>query len=74
MFCTFYIDLYSANVHPTKAEIAAFLDSCFLLRLSSSDMQMLNAPLTEKEHYTDLKQAPNRKSPGDDGLPSEVYR
>lgn len=24
VFCTFYVDLYSAKVHATKAEIAAF--------------------------------------------------
>lgn len=34
---------------------------------------MLNNPLTEEGLLLALKQAPNGKSPGTDGLPSEVY-
>lgn len=52
VFQSFYIDLYLAKVHPSKLDIANFLDDCSLPQLSASDVRMLNAPLTEDEFLT----------------------
>lgn len=67
-FHSFYKDLYTSKVHPTGGEIASFLDECFLPCLSSQDKKLLNEPITEEELLLALKQAPNGKSPGTDGL------
>lgn len=52
----------------------SFLDVCILPQLSASDVRTLNVPLTVDELLLALAQSSREKSPGVDGLPSEVYK
>lgn len=72
VFHTFYTDLCTSKVQPGGGEIH-FLDKCSLPSLSAQDEKSLNASITEEKLLLALKVAPNGKSPGTDGLPSEVY-
>ncbi|XP_073491350.1 protein mono-ADP-ribosyltransferase PARP15-like [Aquarana catesbeiana] len=63
-----------APVQPTGEQIDDFLEQCELPRLSASDVNMLNAQLTEEELSIALAQSHNNKSPGIDGLPSEIEK
>lgn len=64
VFCTFYVDLYSAKVQLSSSQIDDFLDSCSLPCLSTSDTKLLYAPLTDEELSLALKQSHNGKKTG----------
>lgn len=76
-FYDFYVDLYSSKVLPSQDYIHTFLNNSKLPKLSQSDRDIVNAPLTSEELAGALALSPSGKSPespGADGLSVEVYK
>lgn len=60
------------NLH--SQTLRGFLEAYSMPRLSPSDSEILNAPLSEEENLKALAQTHCGRAPGSDGLPAEVYK
>ena len=57
----------------TLSEQTNFLDTLQISKLSDNDCLLCEGELTESELYDALKNMPNNKSPGNDGLTKEFF-
>ena len=69
----FYKSLFKNNIKKTLSEQINFLDSLQISKLSDNDCLLCEGELTESELYDALKNMPNNKSPGNDGLTKEFF-
>jgi len=71
----FYKDLYSEDLNPSRSDHQhLFFNSLPEKKLSLSDLNDLDRPLTLQELSSALKSMQNNKSPGLDGLTVEFYK
>ncbi len=72
----FYKRLYSKpkNDNPITDTESIFLDNPELSKLNNEDKDSLEQNITLEESRSALKELPNGKSPGSDGLPAEFYK
>ena len=69
----FYKTLFKNNIKKTLSEQTNFLDTLQIPKLSDNDCLLLEGELSESELYDALKNMPNNKSPGNDGLTKEFF-
>ncbi|CAJ0953013.1 unnamed protein product [Ranitomeya imitator] len=74
VFADFYADLYSSRVDGSVGNAVAFLEELELPRLSDTDREDFEAPITEEELGRVLQSMANGKAPGVDGFPAEIYK
>ena len=71
----FYKNLYSSNPITNSAEAAdTFVNGLQIPKISEDLKSQTESPISESELLLALKDLPNGKSPGIDGLPSEFYK
>ena len=71
----FYQKLYKSTADPACLDgVSNFVSDVNIPQITDETKQLLNAPITVTELSTALKDLPNGKSPGIDGLPSEFYK
>ena len=73
----FYSQLYTSNVNSNReADINKFFDSMNLLKLDAFPSTGIsdNDSVTEAQCIAAMKDMPNHKSPGSDGLPVDFYK
>ena len=66
--------LFKNNIKKTLSEQTNFLDTLQIPKLSDNDCLLCEGELSESELYDALKNMPNNKSPGNDGLTKEFFR
>ena len=69
----FYKSLFKNNIKKTLSEQTNFLDTLQISKLSDNDCLLCEGELTESWLYDALKNMPNNKSPGNDGLTKEFF-
>ncbi len=69
----FYTNLYKAETDFDEPICKQYLDKLELPRISQTDKESLEAPLSLEELHVSLKSLQKGKSPGLDGLPPELY-
>ena len=69
----FYKSLFKSNIKKTLSEQTNFLDTLQIPKLSDGYCLLCEGELTESELYDTLKNMPNNKSPGNDGLTKEFF-
>ena len=69
----FYSNLYQEKSNLLPSCIDNFLQSIDLPKLKEQEIKNLEQPLSEKEFQSALRNMPNEKSPGNDGLTKEFY-
>ena len=69
----FYKSLFKNNIKKTLSEQTNFLDTLQIPKLSDNDCLLCEGELSESELYDALKNMPNKKSPGNDGLTKEFF-
>ena len=57
-----------------SAACTTFLSSLFLLFISSTDLSLLQAPISDDKLHSTIRSMSPHKSPGPDGLPYEWYQ
>ena len=71
---SFFESLYSSNCSQEDTEAASlFLSGLDVQRISESQKDALNGPITKSELWSILKTMSPNKTPGLDGFPSEFY-
>ena len=73
-FKKFYINLYTSESTATDKEIMSFLDKLNLPKLSSSQQEDLDSPISSQEILNAIKALPTGKSPGQDGFTAEFFK
>lgn len=73
-FKQFYEALYSSKTNQDQVPIDTFLDKCNLSTLTQDDRDFLGADITLEEINKTIKSLKTGKTPGPDGIPSEVYK
>lgn len=78
-FAEYYHSLYNLHTDPTtfqplNTDITNFLDNLNLPRLTNSQLESLNQPISIDEIRKTILSLPQGKSPGPDGFPSEYYK
>ena len=71
--CKFYKNLFKKNVSKSNLERESLLNSIALPNISPKNFEICESEMTEKDLITALKDMPNGKSPGHDGLTKEIY-
>ena len=69
----FYSNLYQEKSNLLPSCIDNFLQSIDLPKLKEQETKNLEQPPSEKEFQSALRNMPNEKSPGNDGLSKEFY-
>ena len=69
----FYKSLFKNNIKKMLSEQTNFLDTLQIPKLSDNDCLLCEGELSESELYDALKNMPNNKSPGNDGLTKEFF-
>ena len=69
----FYSNLYQLKSNLLPSCIDNFLQSIDLPKLKEQETKNLEQPLSAKEFQSALRNMPNEKSPGNDGLTKEFY-
>ena len=69
----FYKSLFKNSIKKTLSEQTNFLDTLQIPKLSDDECLLCEGELTENELYDALKNMPNNKSPGNDGLTKEFF-
>ena len=69
----FYKSLFKNNIKKTLSEQTNFLETLQISKLSDNDCLLCEGELTESWLYDALKNMPNNKSPGNDGLTKEFF-
>ena len=64
----FYKSLFKNNIKKTLSKQTNLLDTLQIPKLSDNDCLLREGELSESELYDALKNMPNKKSPGNDGL------
>ena len=73
-FKQFYEGLCSSRSNALPGSMQTFLDSCKLPELTQKDRDCLDAEFTCEEIKESIMSLRNGKSPGPDGLSSEIYK
>lgn len=73
IFSRYYETLYNKPIGG-KEEMASFLDTITLDKVTDEQKRLLNAPITKKEVETIIKGLTTNKSPGPDGYGAEFYK
>ena len=70
----YYENLYTEKQTLNENDQQAFLNDDTIPCISEEDKQNLNNPITKQELANAIKELPNGKSPGTDGIPIEFYK
>lgn len=73
-FFKFYSDLYTSKAIAEPSVMNHFLNKCNLPKLNEADKQLLNEEFNIPEIQKTITSLSNGKTPGPDGLPSELYK
>ena len=73
-FKDFYSHLYTSESHVDQGDIASFLSTLDLPKLSEEQVARLDLPITLGEIMNTIKLLPTSKAPGLDGYTSEFYK
>lgn len=73
-FKNFYINLYTSENTATDKEIMSFLNKLNLPKLSVSQQEDLDLPISSQEILDAIKALPSGKSPGQDGFTAEFFK
>lgn len=73
VFRAFYASLYSSKTDKSKQEITDFLSNIAFTQLTSSQIEILEAPISKDDVAEAMSHLASSKAPGSDGLPLEFY-
>lgn len=75
VFEQYYTQLYHQEPVPGQLELGRkFLLDLNLPRLSVSEFEALNLPISREEVLEMIKKLPNNKAPGPDGMTTDLYK
>ena len=71
---SFYQNLYSEKSNFELNQLNRYLKNIDSPKITNETRKMCDNDITEEEYFLALKDLPNKKSPGSDGIPVEFYK